>query len=74
MVSNAYIWWQHARSLAANRRMKESRAALATAYRLLVEDIANVLGMTDRTARRHWVFAKAWLCRELTGAVEGSGA
>jgi RNA polymerase sigma-70 factor (ECF subfamily) len=36
-----------------------------------VEDIAAVLGMTDRTVRRHWVLAKAWLCRELTG---GAGA
>jgi hypothetical protein len=32
-----------------------------------MQDIATVLGTTDRTARRHWVFAKAWLCRELTG-------
>lgn len=31
-----------------------------------MEDIALVLGMSDRTARRHWVFAKAWLCRELS--------
>lgn len=36
-----------------------------------MQDIATVLGTTDRTARRHWVFAKAWLCRELTDAGEG---
>jgi RNA polymerase sigma factor (TIGR02999 family) len=35
-----------------------------------VEDIAAVLGTTDRTVRRHWVFAKAWLCRELAGGEE----
>jgi len=27
--------------------------------------IAQVLGVTDRTARRHWVYAKAWIAREL---------
>jgi RNA polymerase sigma factor (TIGR02999 family) len=31
-----------------------------------VEAIAAVLGMTDRTVRRRWVFAKAWLSRELS--------
>ncbi|MFM9996916.1 MAG: ECF-type sigma factor [Phycisphaerales bacterium] len=38
-----------------------------------VEDIASVLDVTDRTVRRHWVFAKAWLARELArpdGAAE----
>lgn len=30
-----------------------------------VEDIASVLEVTDRTVRRHWVYAKAWLAREL---------
>ena len=30
-----------------------------------VEAIASVLGVTDRTVRRHWVYAKAWLGREL---------
>ncbi|CAG0981082.1 hypothetical protein PHYC_01769 [Phycisphaerales bacterium] len=30
-----------------------------------VEAIARVLGITDRTVRRHWVYAKAWLAREM---------
>lgn len=30
-----------------------------------VEAIAGVLGITDRTVRRHWVYAKAWLAREM---------
>jgi len=30
-----------------------------------VEAIAGVLGVTDRTVRRHWVYAKAWLAREM---------
>ena len=41
-----------------------------------VEAIAGVLGMTGRTVRRHWVFAKAWLSRELspeTGPSAGPG-
>ncbi len=33
-----------------------------------VEEIASVLDVADRTVRRHWVFAKAWLARELAGA------
>jgi RNA polymerase sigma factor (TIGR02999 family) len=28
--------------------------------------IAEVLGVTDRTVRRHWVYARAWLLRELS--------
>lgn len=36
-----------------------------------MEWIAQVLGMSDRTARRHWVYAKAWIARELLAA--GSG-
>jgi DNA-directed RNA polymerase specialized sigma24 family protein len=31
-----------------------------------MDAIASVLGVTDRTVRRHWVFAKAWLSRELS--------
>ncbi|MFO0828327.1 MAG: ECF-type sigma factor [Phycisphaerales bacterium] len=30
-------------------------------------EIAGVLGVTDRTVRRYWVHAKAWLARELIG-------
>lgn len=30
-----------------------------------MNDIATVLGVSERTVRRYWVFAKAWLCREL---------
>lgn len=35
--------------------------------------IAELMGVTERTVRRHWVFAKAWLHRELlrAGQVEG---
>jgi RNA polymerase sigma-70 factor, ECF subfamily len=29
------------------------------------QEIAGVLGVTDRTVRRHWLYAKAWLTREL---------
>lgn len=30
--------------------------------------IGEVMGIADRTVRRHWVFAKAWLYRELAEA------
>ncbi len=41
-----------------------------------VERIAEVLGVTDRTVRRRWVYAKAWLMREMGGAPDSrsSGA
>lgn len=32
------------------------------------EEAAQVLGMSERTARRRWQYAKAWLYRELTGS------
>lgn len=35
---------------------------------LTVEETASVLGVTDRTVRRHWDFARAWLLRELSDA------
>ena len=37
-----------------------------------VEGIAEYLGVSDRTVRRHWVYAKAWLARKLgLGVGEG---
>ena len=33
---------------------------------LTQEESASVLGVTDRTIRRHWDFARAWLFRELS--------
>lgn len=40
-----------------------------------VQIIAEALGISDRTVRRHWVYAKAWLARDMAGesAAEGSG-
>lgn len=32
--------------------------------------IAAALGLTDRTVRRHWTFAKAWLYRELSRSAD----
>jgi RNA polymerase sigma factor (sigma-70 family) len=32
---------------------------------LTVEEAAKTLGVSDRTARRYWVYAKAWLLEEL---------
>lgn len=29
------------------------------------EEIAALLGVNERTVRRHWTFAKAWMCKEL---------
>jgi len=32
---------------------------------LSFEEIAALLGLNERTIRRHWTFAKAWMCKEL---------
>ena len=37
---------------------------------LSVEEAAGVLGVTDRTARRYWRFARAWLLDALSGPAE----
>ena len=31
------------------------------------EEIARLLGVSEPTVRRHWAFARAWLCTELRG-------
>ena len=38
---------------------------------LTEEEIAEVTGMSDRTVRRRWNFARAWLYRELEGGEVG---
>jgi RNA polymerase sigma factor (TIGR02999 family) len=40
---------------------------------LTVEEAAAAVGVSVRTANRHWVYAKAWLFQKLTGEVEGEG-
>ena len=37
---------------------------------LSVEEIAQLLGITDRTVRRDWVVARAWLRKEVAGDLE----
>lgn len=39
-----------------------------------METIAEFLGVSDRTVRRHWVYAKAWLARELSLGLDEPGA
>ncbi|MFN8587522.1 MAG: ECF-type sigma factor [Candidatus Eisenbacteria bacterium] len=36
------------------------------------EESASALGVTDRTVRRHWDFARAWLYRELGEGTAGA--
>ena len=35
------------------------------------EEAGQVLGVTDRTAKRYWTFARAWLFQELRGRMGG---
>ena len=39
---------------------------------LSFEEIAALLDVNERTVRRHWTFAKAWMCKEL--AIESSSS
>jgi RNA polymerase sigma factor (TIGR02999 family) len=39
---------------------------------LTLEEAAQCLGMTERTAYRHWAYARAWLRRELDQLGEGN--
>jgi RNA polymerase sigma factor (TIGR02999 family) len=55
----------------ALRRLEQTHAEAARVVELRVfaglgeADIAEIMGVSDRTVRRHWTFAKAWLYREL---------
>ncbi len=40
---------------------------------LTSEEAASVLGISNRTAERHWQFARAWLYQELSEAPEAGG-
>ena len=33
------------------------------------DEAAEILGISARTADRHWVYARAWLRREMEGAI-----
>ena len=35
---------------------------------LSIEDAADILGISERTAQRHWAYAKAWLMHEVRKA------
>jgi RNA polymerase sigma factor (TIGR02999 family) len=41
---------------------------------LTIEEVAEVLGVNEKTVRRHWNYAKAWLYREVGKGDTGAGA
>ncbi len=61
----------------AIRRLEERDERMARIVRLRffaglgVGETAAVLGLSDRTVRREWTLARAWLHRELKGAKQG---
>jgi len=52
-------------SLAAHDARKAELVKLHHFVGLTVEEAAAVLGITDRTARRDWVYARTWLYSEI---------
>jgi len=52
-------------ALAAQDSRKAEWGKLQYFVGLTVEESAAALGITDRTARRDWVFARTWLVNEI---------
>jgi RNA polymerase sigma factor (TIGR02999 family) len=40
---------------------------------MTIEEVADVQGISPRTVKRHWAYARAWLGRELAAYDEGCG-
>ena len=69
MFTPASTWWWHVRALQANGHARQARDALATAYRLMVDGVAN---LSDEGLRRSW-FNKVPAHRELIAAWVADG-
>lgn len=61
-------------ALAATDARKAELVKLQYFVGLTVEESAAVLGITDRTARRDWVFARTWLFNEIVRLRGAGGA
>ncbi len=53
------------RQLAEHEPLEAQIVEMRFFAELTEEEIAEVLGISDRTVRRHWNYAKAWLYREM---------
>jgi RNA polymerase sigma factor (TIGR02999 family) len=51
--------------LAAQDREKAELVKLRYYAGMTIEEAAKVLGVSERTAKRHWTYARAWLFREV---------
>ncbi len=53
---------------------EDARAAELTKLRFFVgltnEEAARALGISERSAKRYWTFARAWLYREISGQIQ----
>lgn len=56
--------------LAAEQPLEAELVKLRFFVGLTLVEAAEILGISERTARRHWVHAKLWLYREMTAAKE----
>jgi RNA polymerase sigma factor (TIGR02999 family) len=54
--------------LAAEDPVKAEVVKLKFFVGLTSEEIATLLGVNEKTVRRHWSFAKAWLFQNMTGS------
>jgi RNA polymerase sigma factor (TIGR02999 family) len=57
--------------LAAQDRQKAELVKLRYFVGLTLEEVAEVLGISSATAKRHWAYSRAWLFREI--GREGQG-
>ena len=53
--------------LAAEDKVKAEVVKLRFFVGLSDREVAEVLGLSERTVERHWAYAKAWLFREIGG-------
>ncbi|MBI4664217.1 MAG: sigma-70 family RNA polymerase sigma factor [Verrucomicrobia bacterium] len=54
--------------LAAQDKVKAELVKLRYFIGLTIEEAAQILNMSEPTAKRHWTYARAWLFREIQGA------
>jgi RNA polymerase sigma factor (TIGR02999 family) len=53
--------------LARKDREKAELVKLRYFVGMTIEEAAQVLGISEATAKRHWAYSRAWLCAEMKG-------
>lgn len=54
-------------TLATKDKQKAELVKLRYFVGMTIEEAAQVLGISEATAKRHWAYSRAWLCAEIKG-------